>query len=62
MRIKEMWDAEEETPIYLGEERDQWIIGLEGLNDYFNPPSENTMVETVLLGRSYLPPSEAAGA
>ena len=49
MRIKEMWDVEEETPIYLGEERDQWIIGQEGLDQYFNPPSENTQVESVII-------------
>ncbi len=49
MRIKDMWDADEETPTYLGEERDQWVIGQEGLDQYFNPPSENTMVETVVI-------------
>ena len=49
MRIKDTWDADEKMPMYLGEERDQWVIGQDGLNDYFNPPGENTQVETVVI-------------
>lgn len=49
MRIKDTWDPDEKMPMYLGEERDQWVIGQEGLDEYFNPPGENTSVETVVI-------------
>lgn len=36
--IQYMWDPAEVAPYYLGEERDRWLIGREGLESYFNPP------------------------
>ncbi len=38
MRIQDAWDPDEEAPYYLGEEREEWLIGREGLESYFNPP------------------------
>jgi hypothetical protein len=38
VKIQDTWDPDEEAPTYLGEERDQWVIGQEGINSYFNPP------------------------
>ena len=37
-KIYRMWDPNEEAPYYLGEERQRWLIGREGLESYFNPP------------------------
>ncbi len=37
-KIYQMWDPNEEAPYYLGEERQRWLIGREGLESYFNPP------------------------
>jgi hypothetical protein len=37
--IETQWDPDEEAPYYLGEERDRWLIGREGLHSYFNPPA-----------------------
>ncbi|UCG72328.1 MAG: hypothetical protein JSV45_13950 [Chromatiales bacterium] len=39
LRIETMWDPDEEAPYYLGEERDYWLIGKEGVKSYFNPPA-----------------------
>lgn len=39
LQIESMWDPDEEAPYYLGEERDYWLIGKEGLKSYFNPPA-----------------------
>ena len=39
VRIHDTWDPDEEAPYYLGEERDRWIMGKEGLYSYFNPPA-----------------------
>ncbi|MDJ0927747.1 MAG: nuclear transport factor 2 family protein [Gammaproteobacteria bacterium] len=36
--IYDTWDPDEEAPYYLGEERERWLIGREGLESYFNPP------------------------
>jgi len=36
--IQDHWDPDEEAPYYLGEEREHWLIGREGVNSYFNPP------------------------
>ena len=36
--IHATWDPDEEAPYYLGEERQRWLIGREGLDSYFNPP------------------------
>ena len=38
VEIHDSWDPDEEAPYYLGEERDRWIMGKEGLHSYFNPP------------------------
>ena len=38
VEIQGSWDPDEEAPYYLGEERDRWIMGKEGLHSYFNPP------------------------
>lgn len=38
VEIHDTWDPDEEAPYYLGEERDRWIMGKEGLHSYFNPP------------------------
>ena len=37
-KIETLRDSNEEAPYYLGEERDFWLIGREGLTSYFNPP------------------------
>ena len=37
--IHDSWDPDEEAPYYLGEERDRWVMGKEGLYSYFNPPA-----------------------
>ena len=37
--IHDSWDPDEEAPYYLGEERDRWVMGKEGLHSYFNPPA-----------------------
>ena len=37
--IHDTWDPDEEVPYYLGEERDRWIMGREGVHSYFNPPA-----------------------
>jgi hypothetical protein len=39
LKIETMWDPDEEAPYYLGEERDRWLIGKEGVKSYFNPPA-----------------------
>lgn len=39
VEIHDSWDPDEEAPYYLGEERDRWITGKEGLHSYFNPPA-----------------------
>ena len=39
VEIHDSWDPDEEAPYYLGEERDRWITGKEGLRSYFNPPA-----------------------
>ena len=38
MKIQDLWDPDEEAPYYLGEEREEWLIGRAGLESYFNPP------------------------
>jgi ketosteroid isomerase-like protein len=38
-RIQDTWDPDEPMPMYLGEERDRWVIGQDGLSSYFNPPA-----------------------
>ena len=38
VQIHDTWDPDEEAPYYLGEERDRWVMGKEGLHSYFNPP------------------------
>ena len=38
-RIQDTWDPDEPMPMYLGEERDRWVIGQDGLTSYFNPPA-----------------------
>ena len=50
--IQDMWDPDEEAPYYLGEERDRWLIGREGLESYFNPP---TFVRNLMGGVYMLP-------
>ncbi len=45
--IYAMWDPNEEAPYYLGEERERWLIGREGLESYFNPPK---IVRTLMGG------------
>jgi len=37
-RIQDLWDPDEDAPYYLGEEREHWLIGREGLASYFKPP------------------------
>lgn len=37
--IHDSWDPDEEAPYYLGEERDRWVMGKQGLHSYFNPPA-----------------------
>jgi len=44
VRIYDMWDPDEEAPYYLGEERERWLIGREGLLSYFNPPPQVRML------------------
>ena len=39
VQIHDTWDPDEEAPYYLGEERDRWVTGKEGLHSYFNPPA-----------------------
>ncbi len=46
--IQDSWDPDEEAPYYLGEERDRWIMGKEGLHSYFNPPAfARSLMESV---------------
>jgi hypothetical protein len=37
-RIQDLWDPDEKAPYYLGEEREHWLIGQDGLASYFHPP------------------------
>lgn len=47
-QIQSTWDPDEEAPYYLGEERDRWVSGKEGLNSYFNPPGRvRSLMESV---------------
>ena len=48
VKIQDTWDPDEEQPMYLGEERDRWVIGQEGLDSYFNPPAfARSLMESV---------------
>lgn len=50
--IYDMWDPDEEAPYYLGEERQRWLIGREGLQSYFNPPK---ILRTIMGGVIMVP-------
>ena len=48
VQIHDTWDPDEAAPYYLGEERDRWIMGKEGLYSYFNPPAfARSLMESV---------------
>ncbi len=48
VRIQDTWDPDEPMPMYLGEERDRWVIGQDGLSSYFNPPAfARSLMESV---------------
>jgi|GEM_PF-3513938 len=48
LKIQDTWDPDEVQPMYLGEERDRWVIGQEGLDSYFNPPAfARSLMESV---------------
>ena len=48
LKIQDSWDPDEEQPMYLGEERDRWVIGQDGLDSYFNPPAfARSLMESV---------------
>ena len=50
VKNQDTWDADEIQPMYLGEERDRWVIGKEGLNSYFNPPAiARMLMESVVI-------------
>ena len=38
-----LWDQNDPEPFYLAEEQDEWRIGWEQVNDYFDPPGESTV-------------------
>lgn len=42
-----LFDPAEPAPQYLGEEMDDWMIGWEALNWYFNTPARFAMVEAM---------------
>jgi hypothetical protein len=50
--IQGLWDPDEEAPYYLGEEREHWLIGREGVDSYFNPPK---FVRTLMGGVIMVP-------
>jgi len=52
LRIKDHWDPDEEAPYYLGEEREHWLIGREGLDSYFHPPQ---IVRSLMGGVNMVP-------
>ena len=43
-KIQDTWDPDEQDPYYLGEERDRWLAGKKGLDEYFNPPGRVRML------------------
>ena len=48
VKIQDTWDPDEVQPMYLGEERDRWVVGQEGLDSYFNPPAfARSLMESV---------------
>ncbi|MCP4001518.1 MAG: nuclear transport factor 2 family protein [Gammaproteobacteria bacterium] len=38
-----LWDQNDPEPFYLAEEQDEWRIGWEQVNDYFDPPGDSTV-------------------
>lgn len=46
--LKPFWDTDDEVPVYLAEERDDFVIGWDALDKYFvNDPTKPSPIEAV---------------
>jgi hypothetical protein len=43
--VLKLWDKDNETPYYLAEERDEWLVGWDELNGYLNPPRQSPVIQ-----------------
>jgi hypothetical protein len=53
IRLKELWDTDDDHPYYLAGEQEDWFVGWEELNRYLDPPPSTPKVTQAIRVRFY---------